>query len=272
MTASAALDLARRGLSVFPLRHIIRRDDGGGFICSCGAANCHAAGKHPHPNLAPNGCKNATADIAKVDWWWRAAPDANIGIATGEIVVIDVDPRHGGDEAFQRIEPRLPPTWRVHTGGGGLHLYFRNAGNREIRNSAGLIGAGIDVRGVGGFVVGAGSNHISGGVYAWDVDAHPDDTPLAPLPDWLFPSERSSGTQPVPNDWQSIIGGAPEGKRNHTIAKLAGHLFCRNVDAFLALDLLQAWNACRCSPPLEPDEVAAVVASISKAELRKAAS
>jgi hypothetical protein len=76
----------------------------------------------------------------------------------------------------------------------------------------------------------------------------------------------------VPNDWQSIIGGAPEGKRNHTIAKLAGHLFCRNVDAFLALDLLQAWNACRCSPPLEPDEVAAVVASISKAELRKAAS
>jgi hypothetical protein len=173
MTASAALDLARRGLSVFPLRHIIRRDDGGGFICSCGAANCHAAGKHPHPNLAPNGCKNATADIAKVDWWWRAAPDANIGIATGEIVVIDVDPRHGGDEAFQRIEPRLPPTWRVHTGGGGLHLYFRNAGNREIRNSAGLIGAGIDVRGVGGFVVGAGSNHISGGVYALECRCTP---------------------------------------------------------------------------------------------------
>jgi hypothetical protein len=188
--ARAALDLAHRGLAVFPLRHIIRRDDGGGFICSCGSANCRRdAGKHPHPNLAPSGFKNATTDIAKVEWWWDAVPDANIGIATGEIVVIDVDPRHGGDETFQQIEPKLPLTWRVQTGGGGQHLYF-HAGNHEIKNSAGKIGPGIDVRGTGGYVVGVGSNHISGGIYSWDVDAHPDGAPLAPLPDWLITRKR----------------------------------------------------------------------------------
>ncbi len=269
-TMAAALDLARRGLPVFPLRHIIRCDDGSGFICSCGSALCKNQGKHPHPNLAPNGFKNATTDINKVDWFWKAAPDANVGIATGDIVVIDVDPRHGGDETFRRIEPGLPPTWRVLTGGGGIHLYFRNADNRDIRNSASLIGPGVDVRGVGGFVVGPGSNHVSGGMYSWDVDAHPDDVPLAPLPDWLLPSARATNSNGTPtNDWQSVIGGAAEGKRNATIAKLAGHLFRRDVDVLVALDLLQSWNSCRCSPPLDPDEVAAVVASISKAELRK---
>src|SRR5215217_5887103 len=128
MMARNALHLAGLGLPVFPLRHVIRSNDGDAYICSCGSATCRNAGKHPHGALAPNGCKDASTDDRKIRWWWDGAPCANVGIATGEIVVIDVDPRHGGEEAFRELEPKLPPTWRVQTGGGGLHLYFkRNA-------------------------------------------------------------------------------------------------------------------------------------------------
>ena len=56
-----------------------------------------------------------------------------------------------------------PKTARAATGGGGMHLYFRYpspqevwaAGlyTQEVRNSQGLLGVGLDVRGEGGYVV-----------------------------------------------------------------------------------------------------------------------
>ena len=58
---------------------------------------------------------------------------------------------------------KSPKTARIATGGGGVHLYFRYpspqelwaAGvyTREVRNSQGLLGDGLDVRGEGGYVV-----------------------------------------------------------------------------------------------------------------------
>ena len=66
-------------------------------------------------------------DLAK---WFERWPDANIGIVTGEIsnlIVLDVDPKHGGDVALVRLERRyrpLPITVEAITGGGGSHFYF----------------------------------------------------------------------------------------------------------------------------------------------------
>jgi hypothetical protein len=47
----------------------------------------------------------------------------------------------------------VPETARARTGGGGIHLYFRYPRETEIRNGAGLLGPGLDVRGEGGYVV-----------------------------------------------------------------------------------------------------------------------
>jgi hypothetical protein len=53
----------------------------------------------------------------------------------------------------------------VHTGGGGIHVFFRYPRETVIRNSAGMLGPGLDVRGEGGYVVVPPSR--TRGLYRW---------------------------------------------------------------------------------------------------------
>jgi hypothetical protein len=59
-----------------------------------------------------------------------------------------------------------------------------------------------------------------------------------------------------------------EGRRNSTLASLAGHLLWHGVDPQVAAELLLAFNRARCRPPLPDEEVAAVVASIVRMHQR----
>jgi hypothetical protein len=167
-TLRAALAYAERfGFAVFP---------------------CKPRGKTP---LTEHGFKDASKDPAQIRKWWGRWPDANIGIATGAIsgvVVLDIDPRHGGDdtlEALQARNGRLPETPTVLTGGGGLHSYFRHPGG-VVPNSIGKIGQGIDVRADGGYVIAPQSIHESGNRYLWEVSSRIDEIPLAELPAWIL--------------------------------------------------------------------------------------
>lgn len=101
------------------------------------------------------------------------------------MVVLDIDPRHGGDDALAELEARhgkLPDTPRVLTGGGGSHIYFRHPGKISIPNSVSKIAPGIDVRGDGGYVIAPPSVHPNGNRYLWEVSASIDETPLAEVP------------------------------------------------------------------------------------------
>ena len=72
------------------------------------------------------------------------------------LLVLDVDPGSGGPEslaALERSYDPLPRTTRSRTGGGGVHVFFRYPAEKEVRNSAGWLGLGLDVRGEGGYVV-----------------------------------------------------------------------------------------------------------------------
>src|SRR4051794_22759713 len=72
--------------------------------------------------LTAHGFKDATTDEAKIRGWWKAHPAANIGIACGSvsgIVVLDEDPRNGGDV----LPFSLPHTIQALTGGGGAHYF-----------------------------------------------------------------------------------------------------------------------------------------------------
>ena len=130
------------------------------------------------------GVLDATCDEAQIRRWWVCQPFANIGIATGAgLIVLDIDLRHGGDEtlaALEKTHGTLPKTPLAFTGGGGWHYFFRV--EHAIKNSAGKLGTGIDIRGDGGYVVAAGSTHENGRPYAWSLGDHPDETPLAPAP------------------------------------------------------------------------------------------
>jgi hypothetical protein len=176
----AALRAWHRGWSVVPM-HTTR-----GGRCSCGVASCPSLGKHPRVRWDDYQHRLPRED--EVHRWWRRWPDANLGVVTGAVsglVVIDVDPRSGGDEALVALEERfgaLPATVECVTGGGGAHLYFRHPGG--VVRSGPLV-EGVDVKADGGVVMSPPSMHPSGTRYAWDVGASPKEHELVGLPTWL---------------------------------------------------------------------------------------
>jgi hypothetical protein len=139
--------------------------------------------------LVPHGVKEATTDKETVRRWWTQRPDANVGIATGVvsgIVVLDVDPRHGGDRSLAGFECQhglLPKTVVAITGGGGRHLFFAYP-CVVVRNAIGLA-PGLDVRGDGGYVIAPPSRHETGQLYRWVPGQSPSDVVPAECPQWL---------------------------------------------------------------------------------------
>jgi hypothetical protein len=109
--------------------------------------------------------ERATNNVAAVERYWHEHPRANVGIACGpsRLLVVDLDQKGGRDGVTAFVlsvipfPHALPETFTVETPSGGLHLYFRTREGDDYRNTSGRLGAGVDTRGVGGFVVAAGS-------------------------------------------------------------------------------------------------------------------
>lgn len=110
----------------------------------------------------------ATDDAEQIKAWWETWPDANYGIACGPsgLFVVDADVKDNGLDTLTdlELEGLLPPTYEVVTPSGGRHLYYsaRSGGTTARR-----LGPGVDTRGQGGYVVGAGSS-IEGVRYTVD--------------------------------------------------------------------------------------------------------
>lgn len=110
-----------------------------------------------------------TTDLNQVRDIWTQYPNANIGIATGDgLTVIDVDTitAHGVDGENSMLEYQadngfINETLEVTTPTGGKHYYYLT--DNEYSNKASIL-PGVDVRGLGGYVVGPGST-INGTLY-----------------------------------------------------------------------------------------------------------
>ncbi len=241
----AKMYAAEWDFAVFPVHWI--REDG---LCSCGRDSCRSAGKHP---LTPDGFKSATKNLGRIGAWWQKAPQANIGIATGRysgIIVLDVDPRHGGFDSLAHYS--LPVTMKAKTGGGGEHYYFRCAKDLEIRNSAGKLGAGLDVRGEGGYVLAPPSNHVMG-VYEWEF--------WEEMAEWPVEFRVTpSGVKTITHKCVTLN----EGSRNSTLASLAGSMRNKGFSGEAIARALLVENRLRCDPPLEQSEVLSIAKSISR--------
>ncbi len=275
-----ALDFASRGWAVFPVK---------------------AKDKIP---ATRNGFKDASADPATVEALFDSQPDFNIGIATGEpsgFWVLDLD----GEEGIQALSELerdygpLPKTPSVRTGGGGRHLYWRLNGE-PVRNRSKILKKSIDVRGEGGYVVGAGSRHKSGITYEWEVS--PDETEPVEAPKWLLDlvlgreladsSSASSGlsvsslagrgeladlslssrglTFTVGGTEEGLASapGAGDGRRHDTALRLIGAELGRGTDQVEVANLAIQWGQ-RCSPPMLGEEVLRIVADLGKKETVK---
>ena len=78
------------------------------------------------------------------------------------------------------------------------------------------------------------------------------------------------GKLSLPDRWvETLRNGAAEGERNTTAAALAGYLLRRDVLPAEALEILRCVNDSRFTPPLDEDELEAVLLSIGKAELKR---
>ncbi len=159
----AALALVKHGWPVFPCRTDKKPRVKGGF-------------------------KAASTDLQQVKACWEKWPDASIGVPTGAVTgffVLDVDLPHGPASlaTLEAEHGALPGTAEQCTGGGGRQLLFQMPTDMTIKNSAGALGKGLDVRGDGGYIIVPPSGHPSGGHYAW---TSPKGTPPATPPQWLL--------------------------------------------------------------------------------------
>jgi putative DNA primase/helicase len=266
----AALEYARHGDDVFPVWHA----EGG--RCGCCTHDCKSPGKHPIGSCAPNGVKDATTDEATIRRWWTMYPRANIGLSTETRLVLDVDPRHGGDETLAELERQhggLPLTPLVLTGGGGSHYHLAMP-TLPLGCSTGKIGPGLDTRGVGGYVLVPPSNHVTGGVYRDDADRAPFDTPLAPVPAWMLarlagPTPSANGGPPTTEatNWAALLAGAREGERHAVAARIAGHYLGKGLPPAEVEQILVGYTA-RCAPPFSAAEARRIVQDLAEKDRR----
>lgn len=201
--------------------------------------------------LTTHGAHDATTDRDQLQAWWAKWPQANIGMTLEGLVVVDVDPRNGGDVSML---PKLPDTCYAKTGGGGFHYLFKAV---EGVRYPGRLAAGIDCKtGAGAYIVVEPSIHASGQAYCWLDESEPWLMAPSLAPHWFASKGR---VQP-----QTQSDSIAEGGRNSHLTSLAGSMRRRGmsqaaIDAALAME-----NSARCVPPLPEEDVARIAASVSR--------
>ncbi|MEZ6142124.1 MAG: bifunctional DNA primase/polymerase [Zavarzinella sp.] len=144
-----------------------------------------------------NGFKDATCNLDQIRAWWTKFPNANIGIATEDLVVIDLD---GTDNVWLN-QPWPKQTPIASTPRGGKHYYFHAAGNKW-KSSAGQLDENVDVRSMGGYIV-APPSVVDGKKYTWDRPLCTV-TELREAPQWLrgcltYHHDKGENNLPAPD-------------------------------------------------------------------------
>lgn len=251
----AAAKLAAINLKLIPVYGI---KDG---ICTCyKEAQCTSAGKHP---IQAN-WQNNSVSAEDLTTMLTKNPDLNVGVITGgELLVVDIDPKNDGLESFKEIEELFEPTFKVITGSGGYHFYYRlpDDYNKPVGNRTNIV-KGIDLRADGGFVVAPGSLHKSGNFYTIAEDSLDEIQIIGEELLELITQEKSSEI-PVQNN-SELIDCFGEGERNSEMTSLIGTLFRRRLSIEKVLEVALSLNDTICTPPLKEKEVATIVKSVAK--------
>jgi hypothetical protein len=171
---------------------------------------------------------------------------------------VDGNPGKASLKAYEQQGLDLPETLTVITG-KGRHLYFQWPQGAVIKNSAGQLAAGLDIRVDGGCAVIPPSVHSSGKQYAF---ANPDAV-IAKAPAWLLAllTEAAQGPRLVSPQPEGAIA---EGQRNDALASLAGTMRRRGMSqAAIEAGLLEE-NQQHCQPPLPDAEVRQIAVSMAR--------
>jgi hypothetical protein len=277
--------IGEKGLGVFPLKPNTKRPIINSLL---------GLGLSDDPDIDKGGFANATIDLEQIKKWWTEFPDANIGVCPGENhIVVDLDRKHGKDGVESICKSLgidqfeiLSDTFIVQTTTGGYHLYYKC---EEGWGSPVSVLAGVDIRGMNGYVLGPGST-LDGTAYEvyYDGDTVPIREDLKPF--LRKPSDtQSEEREPVAGveDQEGQIGqglhhlvrmielskdpercASEEIERNECISvsgeggnqalyNLACHLKGFGISQQKTFDLLTmpgGWND-HCEPPWDTDEL-----------------
>lgn len=219
--------------------------------------------------------QNRNATESEIREWWRRTPRANVGIVTGrQIVVLDADDQAAIEFVESGAVTRTPVSVRT---GRGRQYYYRANPKFPVRNSASP--RKLDVRGVGGYVVGPGSTHSTGAVYTLEIDPAFDWDGIDDLPE-LQPADlaavdqyngRGAVASSMPgvlfntNDIRSPADGSPveKGGRNNAAASLAGQYITAGMGLDEITARVHAWNDSN-PAPLAAGELNRTIASVAR--------
>jgi hypothetical protein len=251
----AALDLADAGIPIFP------------------------AGPDKRPLLV-GWQEKASTKPQQIHHWWHAQPAALPAIVVGRagLVVIDCDRHPGGNDGIKAFNllvsgkgVKLANVPMTKTARGGAHLFFKQPDGEPIGNGRGELPDGIDVRGLGGFIIGPGASLPDG--RRWEpVNGKPllrDAFKAGTIPElpqcltaiirpdrkrnevgingYVTDGSRGEAYAAAALDGAATeLSTAPDGKRNETLNAVAFHLgrmIARNwVDEKIVTDAL--FEAC----------------------------
>ena len=214
--------------------------------------------------LTEHGFHDATTDRRQIKEWAREFPKANIGIPTGQasgIVVVDCDVKNGinGIANFKSLckslGVKIPATYEIRTPSGGKHYYFQSRHAAAIGSSAGRLAPGVDVKAIGGYIVGEGSV-VDGNRYS-RISGSLDE--LAELPKKLRLAIQSKAKKRRASSRKGTT--IPAGKRNDTLFRDACALRDATRQHKATLKLIRLINEADCKPPLDDSELERIVNS-----------
>jgi len=206
----------------------------------------------------------ASCDADIIRRWAREHEGCNWGVLCGAdsgVWMLDVDGELGNASLRSLVEQHGEEWTRTLavTTARGQHLYFAYPAGTTIRSSAQKLGAGLDVRGEGGYALVPPSIHSSGVRYEWTSPLN--GLASASAPAWLL----EMATRPARSVLQAReIGTLPEGRRNDGLTRLAGAMRRRGATSAEIETALLDHNGRRCRPPLLDAEVRKIAASVSR--------
>lgn len=245
------------GLTYFPLYGITNG------ICRCDA---HKEGRD---------CKGNTGKHPI--YRWKGKPSRkprdtdNIGISTDNLVVVDLD----GDVTEEALN-EYPGTFTTGTG-HGYHLWYKADPSKPVKSVVGWKHK-VDVRAMGGLVVGPPSRHRNGSVYR-----HVRGDTIQPVPRWLLDALPEKGevkrkvgyeVTEIPTDSSPLMVNVGkmlvdtmenwEEGRNQTLFRVGCRFFEMAAINMLGADVLADIMQAALNTGLTPDEIERTLDSARK--------
>jgi len=202
--------------------------------------------------------KLASRDPDVIEQWAAQYPDANVGIASDEeVLVLESDNLERLTELLSNEGVTLPKTLMAcGSSPDRPHMFFKQTAKSREFGCKRLSGI-FELRNIGQYVAAPGSIHPKGMVYRWLNDCEMVEMPDAALKALAHVAmEERQVFKKVADDGKTIFG---EGDgRQQLLCSQAGRIW-RGQDEDEFFEELQAFNLKRCDPPKEEGKVRDIV-------------